>query len=325
MPYTRKNRNLYGGSQRQLNIALRKARQQQEQRERRQASAASAAAASGDVNDFEKININVPQDTYTNPSRSRQIMNRVSRYLPSFSSTGSRYHARSMPAQPVSRSMSQNNRSMVYRMTRDLEKFEASQKRTSALMNSVSKKSKKKISYPANLAGEILKSNPIDKPLFHMYCQQSLDNWKQFKDANGGISGVKRMSDSDLKREMKRRVLMLSDITQLRMMREITKTYARPHFLLKMLNYVLSGNDGGSKVQFDKDIYDQAFANSIPDAGSQLLNNIPEAGSHKLVPSDGNKTKSKSKKLTGPMLAQGKRTKRKGRKGRKPKKSSQRK
>ena len=107
-------------------------------------------------------------------------------------------------------------------------------------------------------------------------------------------------------------------------MKKITEKNAPDHFLLKMLTYVLN-NDGGSKVQFNQEIYDQEFANSIPDAGSRLLNNIPEAGSHKLVSQYTNKSKTKSKKLTGPMLAQGKRKRRTKRKGRKPKKSSRRK
>ena len=330
MPYTKKNRKrLHGGSQRQLNIALRKARQQQEQRERRQAAAA-AAAASGN-NDFEKININVPQDTYTNPSRGQKIMSSIYR-LPSFlkrsKSKSKSYNVRtpSMPEQPVSNGMTQNNIDMVRRMQGRLQQYKRTQNSIDRSMNAISnhykKPSKQTHVYPPNLAGEILKSNPTDKALFVMYCQQSLDNWRQFKADNGGVPGVKRMSDHALKEGMKRHVLMLSDIKHLRSMKVITEKHAPKHFLLKMLNYVLN-NEGGSKVQFNQEIDDQEFANSIPDAGSQLFNNIPEAGSHKLVSQYANKSKTKSKKLTGPMSATGKR--RTKRKGRKPKKSSQRK
>ena len=68
MPYTKKNRNLYGGSQRQhnLNKALRQARQQHELRERQR------AAASAPANNYVQVPINVP--SYTNPSRGQRII-----------------------------------------------------------------------------------------------------------------------------------------------------------------------------------------------------------------------------------------------------------
>ena len=63
-----------------------------------------------------------------------------------------------------------------------------------------------------------------------MYCQQSLESWRQFKDAIGGAPGVKRMSDRALKEGMKRQVLMLSNIKHLHLMKKITEKHAPEHF-----------------------------------------------------------------------------------------------
>ena len=274
---TKRSKKLRGGSA--LNSELRRLRRQHENN--------SAMAASAPANNYVVVPSNVPSYKPT-LSRSQKIKSGIYSALSSFSKPRSSSRAKSIPVQPVSTGMSQNNREMVRRMTARLEDFKNSQNITQKMMNAISKQSKRGVSkqthvYPYNLAVEILKSNPVDIALFHRYCQQSLDNWRQFKLNNGGVANVKRMRDNDLKTRMKSQVVMLSNITHLRMMQKITKTHAPEHFLLKMLNYLLSGNDGGGKVKFEQDIDYQQIDNDIPDAASHRLispYNIPDAANH---------------------------------------------
>lgn len=328
MPYTKKNRNLYGGSQYNLNKELRRARERYSQ------------APDSSYGDFEMINSsNVPKHVPipSNLSKSQKFISRLSS---AFSKSSPKYNTRRsmqpsvhVPSVPVPRQLNQNNLAMLKRSMKSQQQYVDAESRFQNLYTKMKKSDKSKLSINNDttsllkeVAQRLVKStrSNVNVALLNEYILNCVKIFKDVKYKYGGMGGLRRLEINTLKKILREQVIFLNTLHDLQQMKQIINNHKPNRLLVGIIDFILN-NKGGSK---DRDFF-LLVQELEEEEALQLSVNIPDARKTKLVSRVQNKSKSKSKPAAVYMRATGKRSRKRktkrNKRNRKSRKTSRRK